>query len=659
MAEVRWLELNGARQQLALFGPPRAPLLLYLHGGPGAAELPFAERFAAPLAERFRVAVWDQRGAGASRDTPVGVEGLIADLRALVARLRAEHDPPKLVLVGHSWGGLLGLLALERDPALADGFVGIGQLVAGLENERESHRLATERALARGWPLLARLLALEPPPYGARGGALLRKTAYLWLLGGVVRRRALAWGMLGQLLGFRGYRARDKLLYLARFARSAARLQPEIERLDLLALEPGAQRPVLLCAGCRDLVTPPRLSRALCERLAPRAELKTFADAAHSLHYEAPAAFAAALEAWYAREIGPLPMPALERSRALVMRHGWNATAYQTLNPGLRFWFSARPEAVVAYVRHAGVRVVAGAPVCAAEALAEVAARFEAEARSAGERVCYFGADARLARLYRGARATPHHATVVLGAQPVWDPQRWAALIARERSVRAQLRRARNKGVTVRAWEGEPELGALRGMVTAWLARKPLPSLHFLTEPDLLGRLDDRRLLVAWREDEPVGFLLASPVPARRGWLVEQLIRSEAAPNGTSECLIDAAMRALSAEGSRYLSLGLAPLSQRAAAPDRADPLWLRLTLRLLRAHGQRFYNFGGLEYFKAKLKPERWDPIYAIATERAFSPRTLYAIAAAFSGGSPALLVARALAGAARRELRGLLRHE
>ncbi|HMI57811.1 MAG TPA: phosphatidylglycerol lysyltransferase domain-containing protein, partial [Gemmatimonadaceae bacterium] len=80
------------------------------------------------------------------------------------------------------------------------------------------------------------------------------------------------------------------------------------------------------------------------------------------------------------------------RARALVLEHGWNATAYQILNPGIAHWFSRAGDAVIGYVTRSGVRVVAGAPVCAEERLHDVVAEFAADARAAGDRVCYFGA---------------------------------------------------------------------------------------------------------------------------------------------------------------------------------------------------------------------------------------------------------------------------
>ena len=66
--------------------------------------------------------------------------------------------------------------------------------------------------------------------------------------------------------------------------------------------------------------------------------------------------------------------PDLQRARDLVLRWGWNAMAYQILNPGMRLWFSRDGEGVAGYVRAAHYRVVAGAPVCPPERLPEIAA---------------------------------------------------------------------------------------------------------------------------------------------------------------------------------------------------------------------------------------------------------------------------------------------
>jgi phosphatidylglycerol lysyltransferase len=220
-------------------------------------------------------------------------------------------------------------------------------------------------------------------------------------------------------------------------------------------------------------------------------------------------------------------------ARELVMTYGWNTTAYQILNPGLLHWFAPDAPAVVAYTRRHNVMLVAGAPVCAADALQSVMASFERFASEQGCRVCYVGAADRMRDLLAGSR---EHSTIVIGAQPVWNPQDWTAVIESRRSLRAQLARARNKGVTIEARSIAEAGSELDRVLDEWLRSRGLPPLHFMVEPRTLhGVVADRVLLVASRGRSAVAFLVASPVAARNGYLIEHVARSPRAPNGSSE----------------------------------------------------------------------------------------------------------------------------
>lgn len=339
------------------------------------------------------------------------------------------------------------------------------------------------------------------------------------------------------------------------------------------------------------------------------------------------------------------------RARALTMQHGWNAMAYQVVNEGILHWFTDAGDAVVGYVRTHGTCIVVGAPICDGSRLADVLREWEAFAASLGCRSCYFGAAGRLFELLHDQ---PGYTTVVLGAQPAWNPATWAEIPARVSSLRGQMQRARNKGVQVSEWA--PSRAAadprLRACLDQWLATRGLPTLHFLVEPNTLHDLEGRRLFVAERGSTVVGFINASPVPARSGWLVEQFVRGRGAPNGTIELLFDTMMTAVATDGARYVTMGLVPLREGTEQPPDLNPAWLAALLAFVRVHGRRFYNFRGLERFKTKFRPHAWEPIYAISAEDTFSLRTLYAIAAAFTVQSPVTAVARGGLRALRMEI-------
>lgn len=320
----------------------------------------------------------------------------------------------------------------------------------------------------------------------------------------------------------------------------------------------------------------------------------------------------------------------------------------------MSLWFGPDERSVVGFVDRAGVRVVAGAPVCPEPDLGLAVAQFEADAYEQGARVCWFAAEARLEELFRGRRAL-----TMLGAQPVWDPQEWRGRVHSVASLRGQFARARNKGVRVNEWRAprayrEP---GLRECLAQWLAGRGLPPLHFLIESDTLGNLEDRRIFVARRDSRIEGFAVASPVPARHGWLLEQLVRRPEAPNGTAELLVDYSVSELAESGASYLTLGLAPLARPATDHPPTEPWWIRTVLAWARAHGRRFYDFNGLLFFKSKFRPPRWEPIYLVDSGSKPSPRTLYAVASAFSDGPPLTMLSRAMLRALREEFSGARR--
>ncbi|BDF68734.1 alpha/beta hydrolase [Oscillospiraceae bacterium] len=148
VCEEGMIPLQGVPQYVSVRADRRdAPLLLYLHGGPGDAALPLVRKYNRALERDFTVAVWEQRGTGKSYypfggGERVTIEVFLEDLLALTRYLLERFHQEKLYLVGHSWGSVLGLRFLQRHPELVRAYVGCGQVVHMKESCRRAYDFA-------------------------------------------------------------------------------------------------------------------------------------------------------------------------------------------------------------------------------------------------------------------------------------------------------------------------------------------------------------------------------------------------------------------------------------------------------------------------------------------------------------------------------------
>ncbi|UCE85714.1 MAG: alpha/beta hydrolase [Deltaproteobacteria bacterium] len=297
VAEIRRIELGGFPQAVLLRGVDRRnPVLLYVHGGPGSAQLPVARLYSGELEKHFVVAHWDQRGAGASCAgvdwSRLSLERIVADTIELAEALGGED---RIFLLGHSWGSLVGALAVQRRPDLFYAYVGLGQLVERDRQERISYDWVVEQARRAGdADALAALATIEPPYSSQREFALQRR--WLGKYHGDVYATERAREVWPAVLFGREYTLATRLRYKPCFDRSLEVLLPDRLHVDLLTGVPRLDVPVFLFVGRHDYNTPWALAEEWASRLeAPHVELVWFEDAGHLIPLEAPEAFQARL----------------------------------------------------------------------------------------------------------------------------------------------------------------------------------------------------------------------------------------------------------------------------------------------------------------------------------------------------------------------------
>jgi pimeloyl-ACP methyl ester carboxylesterase len=302
VARLHPIEIDGTRQWLSVRGRDRtAPVLLFVHGGPGTPETAWLTHYDRALEDDFVVVSWEQRGAGrsypAGRDDPahMTLERLIADLHAVTQHLKERFGQARIHLVGHSWGTLLAIHAAHRWPEDHHAVVGIAQVSHSVREEVAMHAWVLERARAEGDALaIAQLEALGDPADGPWPLADL-SVRLRWVNhygGGVMHRpgafRELAW----ILARSRVYTALDKARYLRAEAFSLDHLGDELAAIDLFTDVPAIDVPIWFVHGRHDHQVPLAVAQAYHDHLdAPAKRFVVFEDAAHSPLFEDPPRF--------------------------------------------------------------------------------------------------------------------------------------------------------------------------------------------------------------------------------------------------------------------------------------------------------------------------------------------------------------------------------
>jgi pimeloyl-ACP methyl ester carboxylesterase len=170
--EGMFVDINGVPQWITIRGRNlKNPVLLWLHGGPGM-HLSFMAPVFTDWETDFTIVQWDQPGGGATllknKDLPSGpmtVERYTRDGIAVAEFVRAHLKVEQMVLMGASWGTLLGVEMVQRRPELFSAYVGTSQAV-GDKGNKLGYELTLKAARERGdTTAVTALEKVGPPPY--------------------------------------------------------------------------------------------------------------------------------------------------------------------------------------------------------------------------------------------------------------------------------------------------------------------------------------------------------------------------------------------------------------------------------------------------------------------------------------------------------------
>lgn len=182
---MEMVEIGGIKQALYIRGEKADnPVILFLHGGPGNSMLPFLHMFQYEWEKDFTVVHWDQRNigkTGLANDSEAVLrtmtsERVLEDVHEVTLYVKKLLNKDKIILMGHSWGTVLGTMAVQAFPQEYSAYIGISQVINMADNERVGYEKALEIAKATGKK--ADIKALEdvaPYPPSEYGATYLKK----------------------------------------------------------------------------------------------------------------------------------------------------------------------------------------------------------------------------------------------------------------------------------------------------------------------------------------------------------------------------------------------------------------------------------------------------------------------------------------------------
>lgn len=107
------VHINGNQLDVEVLGPTDAPVMIVHHGAPGLGSKAEPKASFGPLADTYRIVIFDARGSGVSQDNaPLTHEQWAADVDALRDWVGAEQ----IIMAGGSYGGFIAMEYAIRYP---------------------------------------------------------------------------------------------------------------------------------------------------------------------------------------------------------------------------------------------------------------------------------------------------------------------------------------------------------------------------------------------------------------------------------------------------------------------------------------------------------------------------------------------------------------
>ena len=298
-----YVTLGGQEQYLLIRGEDTSkPVVVWLHGGPASPDAFANYTFQKYLVDEYTIVNWDQRGCGRTyyrnkdadlNNETASFEQAQADLDELVDYLTDRFNTDKVIIVGHSYGTILGSKYTLEHPDKVAAYIGVGQFV-DMESEIYSYEDALVIAKTKGDdttameeayteysnnPNLVNMRKLRVQVSKYHPAPKEANTIWSGVASPYMGLNDLRW-FIKQLGSFEDFISLNQLLF------------DYILIADVRDYGMDYQVPIGFISGSEDWITPVKYSEDYCDAVsAPMKDIALIDDCGHSPFYDAPGEF--------------------------------------------------------------------------------------------------------------------------------------------------------------------------------------------------------------------------------------------------------------------------------------------------------------------------------------------------------------------------------
>ncbi|MGE6258353.1 alpha/beta fold hydrolase [Heyndrickxia sporothermodurans] len=290
ISSLESVTLGDVKQWILLRGKDKnKPIVLCVHGGPGAAQIGFISHYTAELEKNFLIVNWDQRGSGLSFSNKITkeimtIDQMVNDLIELARILCKRFHKKKIYILGHSWGSVLSYIAVQRYPELFYGYISVSQLVNWQQTEKVSYELTLQKAKEfKHRKAYMQLFQIGAPPWGKSNAERIYNKWLQVFGGGVIHKGSFLKLFIRPILKRSEYHFFDLIKWLRGKVFSMSALNKELETIDLYQTDLKLKVPIAFCFGRHDDTCPSHLAESFYNKLqAPQKKWIWFENSAHT-----------------------------------------------------------------------------------------------------------------------------------------------------------------------------------------------------------------------------------------------------------------------------------------------------------------------------------------------------------------------------------------